>query len=518
MKHKCLFTARRGKPFLILAAIAAFASVFLLAVSSPVLAALRGPDYQAARAMMQQAKDEVSDLVAAAKFEEGAAKFQQVRAAYPNETEVCAASLHYEGMMWSRQAHDPRRALEPFWKLLSDYPEILSAETREEMANNCYFPLGEYDKGLSVLVEMVIHAPAYEGCGVNRGGSFQQWADQEVLGYLITTARNLAPRGRADQLAHVARSAFAETGSAYVLRLVIRHMAETAQGLGATRTPEEGESYDYFSPRYEKWLNWAPGEGAGKRQTEQLAWDLGDLNLLYGNSKRAAEVYQNLYVQVQSDPDYPRFSDLILRIARASYYGFGLEDAVSRLRSIAEAHPDTEAAKWATVYLCETMARGGDYARAQQLFETEPFSHYAGSEVAIQTYQLLRQLGESLNNGRDPSHARRVFQIALHMGLPPAETAQAEGWIADTYVREHNYDRAAEILEGMVVKYAGMEAAAPAWYYLGRCRQFQGRYAEAREAYEKVIELSPGTPHAVLAQQLIAELSSQAPGSAGGGE
>jgi len=519
MKHRSVCKPPgAGQTLRTIAAIAATISVLLFAVCSPSFAALRGPDYEAAHAMMQQAKDEANGLVAAGNFEGAAAKFQAVRAAYPNETEVCAATLHYEGMMWSRQAHDPRRALEPFWKLLNDYPQILSAETRVEMANNCYFPLGEYDKGLSVLVEMVIHAPAYEGCGVNRGGSFQQWADQQVLGYLITTSRDLAARGRPDRLAHVARSAFAETGSAYVLRLVIRQMMDAAQALGVPRTPEEEESYNYFSPRYEKWVSWAPDEGLGKPQTRQLTRDLGDLNLLYGNGKRAAEAYQNLWDQVQSDPDYPGLPDLILRIARASYDGLGLEDAVSRLRAIAEAHPDTEAAKWATVYLCETMARGGNYASAQQLFEAEPFSRYYGTDVAVQTFELLRQLGETLNNARDPSHARRVFQIALHMGLPPTQAAQAQGWLADTYVREHNYDRAAEILEGMVVKYPGTEAAGPAWYYLGLCRQSQGRYDEARQAYGKVIELSPGTPHARVAQQRISELSSQAAGPAGGGE
>jgi len=517
MKHTDI-CSRAGKHIITLAAVAAFSSIFLFAVPSPSFAALRGPDYEAAHAMMQQAKDEANGLVAAGNFEGAAAKFQEVRAAYPNETEVCAGSLHYEGMMWSRQAHDPQRALEPFCKLLDDYPQILSAETRVEMANNCYFALGEYDKGLSVLVEMVIHAPAYEGCGVNRGGSFQQWADQLVLGYLLLVSRDPEVRDRPDWLAHIARSAFQETGSAYVLRLVIRQMAENAQGLGAARTPEEEECYNYFNPRYEKWLSWAPGEGLGKHQTEQLAWDLGDLNLLYGNSKRAAEVYQNLYDQVQSDPGYPRFSDLVLRIARASYDGFGLEDAVSRLRAIVQAHPDTEAAKWAIVYLCETMARAGDYARAQQLFETEPFSRYAGSEAALQAFELLVRVSQELANFPDYPRARQVIEIGLHMGLPTEQRAGADGWVAQTYVFEGNYDAAVALLQDMVARYAETPEAAGAQYMIGNCRRWQGRYGEAKEAYQKVIQMSPGTSWVGAAQRGIAELPSQAGASAGGGK
>jgi len=510
MKHRSICRPPGARQALLtLAAVAAFSSLFLFAVCSPTDAALRGPDYEAARAMMQQAKDEANGLVAAGNFEEAAAKFQEVRAAYPNETEVCAASLHYEGMMWSRQAHDPRGALEPFWKLLDDYPQILSAETRVEMANNCYFPLGEYDKGLAVLVEMVIHGPAYDGCGVYRGGPFQVWADERLLEYLKFTAWSLAAQGRPHDLAHVARSPLGENCSTYVLRLVIRQMLENVQGLGVARTPEEDERYEYVNARFEKWLSWAPGEKLADRPRQQLAWDLADLNLVYGNSKRAAELYAGVYSEVASDPDYPRFSDLILRIARASYDGFGLEDAVSRLRAIAEEHPATEASTSALAFLSETLIRAGDYPRAQQLFESEPFSPYAGTEAAIRAFKLLVRVGQDFVNAADYPRARQVFEIGLHMDLPAEYRAQADGWTAQTYIREKNYDTAVEALNGMVGRYAGTPAAVAAEYHIGECRRWQGRYGEARHAYEKVIETAPGTSQAEAAQQRIEELPKQ---------
>jgi len=453
--------------------------------------------------MMQQAKDEVSDLVAAAKFEEGAAKFQQVRAAYPNETEVCAASLHYEGMMWSRQAHEPQRALEPFCKLLDEYPQILSAETRVEMANNCCYVLGEYDKGLSALVEMVIHAPAYDGCGVYRGASFQVWADARLMEYLTLAASTLATQGRPDEFAHLARSPFGETCSTYVLHLVVKPMLENRQGLGVARTPDEDDRYKYLNTQFEKWLSWAPEEQLPPAPTQQLAWDLGDLNLVYGNSKHAAEVYSDLLNQMEAHPNDPRMSELIVRIARAAYSGFGLDDAVARLRAMAQAHPGTEAG----ATLChagDMLERAGRLDEAiaawREGLESGTESPSGRETLTVISSTIRRRYLETRHSPDGLPAVEGLLQGMLQLALPASLKAKAQEYLAYTYTDEKRWDAAASLCQEMAVSYPGTMEGMEALLTIGRCEAHQAKYAEARESYQRLIREYPGTSWARQAQ------------------
>ena len=495
----------------------------------PRMAAQGGPNYEAAAAMMRAGKT----LASAGKHEEATAKFEGILAAYPEEREICALTLCEQGRMWATEAEKQDgslrakvecydQALRAFQQVIWVYPEQLAetAFSKLAMANDCYFPLGEYEEGLVALVEMVTQAGVYEGCGVPEyGARFQPWVEAEVQKYLERVAGKYTEEGRPGEIAHLVRSILGETCPSPVLELVIKPMLGSGCGLGAPRTPEEEARHAQLVSLYESWLEGTPLANAERRH--RLLYDLACIQVAYGETELAEGECREVLEQGPGTEERAVAAGLLGRILRSKKDVKGaLEAYVAALRTLS---PGSDMGE-----VVEQMLGGpGEEKQCQRgveelsaLVETYSASGLAGAPGSGDSYMGLRRLGESMTRWevdgggmhmRKDQEAvwRRLFQASLEMPTSLEYRRRVELAIVDTYMCEKNYEGAVALCGEIMERYPDSEEAVYAQLSIGQARQWQGIDAcsAAREAYQKFIDEHPGTYLADMAQEGMDKLA-----------
>jgi tol-pal system protein YbgF len=79
-------------------------------------------------------------------------------------------------------------------------------------------------------------------------------------------------------------------------------------------------------------------------------------------------------------------------------------------------------------------------------------------------------------------------------------------WIGELYFRQENYGRAISEFEHLVNTYKQSPKVAPALYKVARCQHEQGKTADAKKTYQRIIDEFPGSTEAKQAQERLNEM------------
>lgn len=206
------------------ATIAGFACVsFVILRLIPHTPAFAGPNFKAAYDRI----GEISATTAAqGQYLEAAQEFEEVVTTWREERYLAAGALFWAGTMYQK-AGELKRAIETFKRVLDEYPQQLEPGVwaRVAMANDCYFALGQYHKGLAMLLEMVLHSSAYEGSGAPGCGTLLlPWARDQLLEYLRKAASAYSEQGRPGEFAHLIRGTLTDNWCAPVWEMAAEAM------------------------------------------------------------------------------------------------------------------------------------------------------------------------------------------------------------------------------------------------------------------------------------------------------
>jgi tetratricopeptide (TPR) repeat protein len=454
--------------------------------------------------LWEEAGSNAGSLAGAGKFEEAAAELEKVLTKYPEEREVCGSALSLEITIWARQAKDYGRAIATFERFLADYPEQVgeAAWARVEMAGDCYFPSGDYPAGLATLLEMVVHSGVYEGSGTaGPGVPFQPWAEQRVRSYLKKVAGAFAKQGKPEEFAHLIRGALANSFSAPVIELLAGAMLELKQGLGVPRTAEEEAWYGSLVAVYKDWQH-----NLGTTLPELFAY----VHLAYGEGELAKEACQQVPGGKIHTKEGTRIAMLLAHILKAEGDFKGcLEAYQGVLKTLGEEYPLRDALMGVLVTCAGRVEDQQAVEKMGGQIEDYCLTEHAEAEAAgsiIRLTRVLNALAQSLFARGEYAGAGALYEAELAMPVAEEHRVTVEMNAVYAFMAGGNPEEAIALCEKVLAAYPGRPEALEAQFAIAGCRAYQGRYAEARETLQKIIDEHPGASAAADAQRYLDSL------------
>jgi tetratricopeptide (TPR) repeat protein len=477
-----------------------------LVLSFPGMAASRGPDYEAALALWQAA----ADLQGAGNYQEARSKYQELLAKYPGEREVCASSLHELGLVVGRKMGDYDGAAEAFRKIIDEYPEQLDYVWRAKrlMTKDYYFPLGRYEEGLRMLVEILDESNRYEGLVVPWGWGpedFDTLTEGLVREYLKDVEAAYIKDGKAGDLAHLGRSALGKTCSGPVLHLVSEAMLRNGNGLGAARSAEEERRYAELVSIYGSWLNNAPAEAVERKQ--RLLCDLAQVDLVWGETELAKQVCREVLGDKPRTKEGTAAAVLFAGILKAQG---NFEAALSAYKAVPDTLPPDIILGPALGDMLTGYAERGEYRQGVEEIGTWVGDYCLNAHdvayVSHRNFQRLEFVRAKMTERGEHPRARELSAASQGAPTTVSDRAAADMRIVYTYMAEGNCEAALRLCDALSSAYAGTPTAVEVLLATAGCKTYEGKYAEAREVLQAIMQAQPGSLKALEAQRFLDSL------------
>ena len=279
-------------------------------------------------------------------------------------------------------------------------------------------------------------------------------------------------------------------------------------------------------------------EAPKSEYVREAMWELGQLNEKLGHSDRAAAAYDKIRNLV---PPHSRLPDALYSLAWIRQDEGKVEAAASEFREVFAKHRTSPYWAHAALALSQLEFDAGRGAEAEAILEellanehVEPIRDralYLAGQIAFSTghWQQSRKTFERLVKecpGSDLAetaafaaaeaafHAKDSDSIALFESISAGSKNLASAFratvpmrLAQLYAEAERWDDAMTIVDTFAENHPDFAQQFEMDYVRGRCLAARAMFAEARQAYEKVIRSSNGenTETAAKAQLMIAE-------------
>lgn len=292
--------------------------------------------------------------------------------------------------------------------------------------------------------------------------------------------------------------------------------------------PEALTAYDRVLTRYRDSKQFASSLFGAARVQEKL-----------GQPEQAVQLLERL---IKEQPAYPRIDAALYELGWLLFELGRIDESNATFERLANEHPDSEFWADATYRLAERAARTQQNERARELVERLVQSKSAPDVVCHALY-LQGQLAASDKRWADVA---APMQRVVDEFPDSALRLSAQYWLAEACYQQHDYPQAQSrfadvardtlgrtdawmgmipLRQAQLLSYQGdwqgaYELAAgirrrfedfrqlfEVDYVLGRCLAAQGRFQDAREAYQRVIQSPAGgkSETAAMAQWMIGE-------------
>ena len=404
------------------------------------------------------------------------------------------------------QRHQYARAAEILEPLAAD-PRAADAETHYLLAL-AYRGLRRHDEALAQLSPLLdnpqspLHAEAQlvqafllidrrryaEAIGPLEGYLARHRAGTKVAEALGQLAVCYARAGRLEQAKKTYAQLLEQAGRGELVPAAAAQLAEAAT---------EGNDLSWATELY----GWLAEHTSGQRQADGLA-GLGWSQLKSGDLEAAAATFQKL---LEEYPQSPRAAEAALARGRLLERLGRHQEALALYNRVLDQFPGTPEYRQALLAAATLYDQRGEDQRAAGVYQQwmEAYPDAPGADAVLYRWAwALYDMGRT--DEADAVFARLCGQFP-----------QSRYW-ADAM-----YRRAVHALQGADYAQAGAHARAVlerspdeplrqgAWFLLGQSAAAEGRWEEAREAFEAVLELQPDPATGRRAEYWIAEAAFQ---------
>ncbi|MEW6751393.1 MAG: tetratricopeptide repeat protein [Candidatus Latescibacterota bacterium] len=202
------------------------------------------------------------------------------------------------------------------------------------------------------------------------------------------------------------------------------------------------------------------------QELPDVLFGLGESHYQLGEFEAAIGYYQRLLAQF---PAEPAADDALYNMAWCLIELKREEEAMAAFSRLLQRYPDSEFAASARFSLGDNAYNRGAFREAQEAY-SEVARRYPGAPVAAQVPHLLEELEEAMAYQR------------YEQGLAQMDSAEATG-------QEEHFERAIALFAQVRELFPGTESEVGALSNMGVCLEGLGRWQEAVEVYDQVIEL-----------------------------